>query len=187
MIRIKLFPTEGDLIKSVDMLEGVAKQVPSVISNAVNRALEQGRTAAVRSVTKEYTVKARTVRATLKMKRAKKGDYIGELTSKGRRLPLRDFKHSPASGDTTGANHRQIRVAVKHGAMKPLDNAFIWRGRIFQRLGANRLPIEQKYSNAVPVMLNNPEVVAEVQDVMQDALSRRLDYEIKRTLDKAVK
>lgn len=186
-MRVRLNANKADWAKAVKRLEGVSHAIPSVIANATNRALEQGRTVAIRSVTKEYTVKARTVRETMKMKRAKKGDYTAELTSRGAVLPLSEFRHSPKSGDTTGAKRKQIRVAVKHGAMKPLGQAFIWRGRIFQRLGANRLPIEQKFSNAVPVMLNNKNVVEDVQDVMEDALSRRLDYEVRKVLTKAVK
>jgi hypothetical protein len=43
------------------------------------------------------------------------------------------------------------------------------------------------FSNAVPVMLNNDTVVNEVTETMESAMSRRLDYEVKRTLQKAVK
>lgn len=185
-MKIRLEKNENEMQKVTRLLSGCSEAIPSVFSNAMNRAAEQGRTAAIRCVTKEYTVKARTVRETMRIKRANKDDLNTELTSRGARLPLRDFKHSPSSGDTTGSNRKQIRVAVKRGGLKP-ENAFIYRGRIFQRLGAARLPVEQKFSNAVPVMLNNDTVVNEVTETMESAMSRRLDYEVKRTLQKAVK
>lgn len=186
-MKIRLEKNESDMQKATRLLSGCSEAIPSVFSNAMNRAAEQGRTAAIRCVTKEYTVKARTVRETMRIKKASKEDLSTELTSRGARLPLRDFRHSPASGDTTGSNRKQIRVAVKRGGMKPLENAFIYRGRIFQRLGSARLPVEQKFSNAVPVMLNNDAVVNEVTETMESAMGRRLDYEVKRTLAKAVK
>ena len=186
-MKIRLEKNESDMQKATRLLSGCSEAIPSVFSNAMNRAAEQGRTAAIRCVTKEYTVKARTVRETMRIKKATKDDLNTDLTSRGARLPLRDFKHSPSSGDTTGANRKQIRVAVKRGGMRPLENAFIYRGRIFQRLGSARLPVEQKFSNAVPVMLNNDAVVNEVTETMESAMTRRLDYEVKRTLQKAVK
>lgn len=186
-MRIVLEKNESDMKKATRLLSGCSEAIPSVFSNAMNRAAEQGRTAAIRCVTKEYTVKARTVRETMNIKKASKDDLKTELTSRGSRLPLRDFRHSPSTGDTTGSNRKQIRVAVKRGSMRPLENAFVYRGRIFQRLGSARLPVEQKFSNAVPVMLNNENVVKEVTETMENAMSRRLDYEVKRTLDKAVK
>ena len=186
-MRIVLEKNESDMKTATRLLSGCSEAIPSVFSNAMNRAVEQGRTAAIRCVTKEYTVKARTVRETMNIKKASKDDLKTELTSRGSRLPLRDFRHSPSTGDTTGSNRKQIRVAVKRGSMRPLENAFVYRGRIFQRLGSARLPVEQKFSNAVPVMLNNEKVVKAVTETMESAMSRRLDYEVKRTLDKAVK
>lgn len=185
-MKIRIDAKENDLKKAARLLEGVSNAIPSVFSNAMNRAVEQGKTEAVRCVTKEYTVKAKTVRDTLRIKKANKNDLSVELNSRGARLPLRDFQHSPRN-DTTGNKRRQIRVAVKRGAMKPLGNSFIYRGRIFTRLGANRLPIEQKFSNAVPVMLNNDKCVYAIQETMEKSMSKRLDYEVRRTLAKAVK
>lgn len=185
-MRIRLEAKESDMKKAVRLLEGVSEAIPSVFSNAMNRAAEQGKTEAIRCVTKEYTVKARTVRETLRIKRANKNDLSVELTSRGTRLPLRDFKHSPR-GDTTGKNRKLIRVAVNRGAMKPLGNSFIYRGRIFTRLGKARLPIEQNFSSAVPVMLNNDNCVDSIQETMSKSMSKRLDYEVRRTLTKAVK
>ena len=186
-MRVRLEKNERDMQKATRLLAGCSDAIPSVFSNAMNRAAEQGRTAAIHCVTKEYTVKARTVRDTMRIKKATKDDLNTELTSRGTRLPLRDFRHSPSNGDTTGSNRKQIRVAVKRGALRPLENAFIYRGRIFQRLGSSRLPVEQKFSNAVPVMLNNDAVVNEVTETMESAMSRRLDYEVRRTINKAVK
>lgn len=186
-MKVRIEKNSNELEKATKLLAGCSKAIPSVFSNAMNRAAEQGRTVAIRCVTQEYTVKAKTVRDSMRIKKASESSLFAELSSKGRRLPLRDFKHSPGEGDTTGANRKQIRVAVKKGPLKPLENAFIYRGRIFQRLGAARLPVEQKFSNAVPVMLNNDVVVENVTETMDSAMKKRLDYEIKRTLNKAVK
>ena len=186
-MRIHMEANEKELQKAVRLLEGVSEAIPSVVSNAMNRAVEQGKTAAVRCVTKEYTVKAKTVRETLRTKMASKNDLSVELTSRGQRLPLKEFRFSPHS-DTTGKNRKQVRVSVRRdGGMKPLARAFIWKGNVFSRVGKKPLPIEKKFSNAVPVMLNNENCVSEIQETMENAMVKRLDHEVRRTLAKAVK
>ena len=58
-MKIRLEKNESEMQKVTRLLSGCSEAIPSVFSNAMNRAAEQGRTAAIRCVTKEYTVKAR--------------------------------------------------------------------------------------------------------------------------------
>lgn len=193
-MKIRLEKNESDMQKATRLLSGCSEAIPSVFSNAMNRAAEQGRTAAIRCVTKEYTVKAGKVRETMNIKRASKDSLNAELTSRGSSLPLRDFKYSPRVSDTTGAKRKQIRITVKRSeGVSNLQRTFVWKGHLFERLTTkkdprkNKYPIRKLYSTDVPAMLNNDNVVDEVTKTMESAMSRRLDYEVRRTLNKAVK
>lgn len=175
--------TEKDSIeRAAELLEGVPNGFQTALSRAFNRALQEGRTAGVRAVMKEYTVKARDVRPTFKMQKASKSNLDAELLSRGSNLELNRFSHRPQT-DTTGNKRREVRVGVKKGGLKPLGQAFVHKGRIFQRLGAARLPVQLKFSNSVPVMLDNDEVVDKVVETMSKSVDKRLEHETERLLN----
>lgn len=164
------------------LLSTVPNGMAKATSRAFNRSLQQGRTAATRGIGKRYTVRQKDIRPTFKMKKANPSNMEAELLSTGKRLPLSHFAYRPKQ-DTTGANRKQIRVGVKKGGLKPLGAAFVWNGKIMQRLGDSSYPIQQKFSLAVPVMLNNQDIVEEVTDTMAQSTIRRLDHETQRLLE----
>lgn len=164
------------------LLAGIPGGIEKATSRALNRALQEGRTAGTREATRRYTVKAKDVRPTFKMHKASGSNLEAELSSNGRSLPLSAFAHKPNS-DTTGARRKQVRVGVKKGGLKPLGQGFIWQGRVMQRLGKSSYPIEQKYGLAVPVILNNEEIVDKVVETMGEAVDKRLEHETQRILD----
>lgn len=172
--------------KAAKLLAGIPNGVETAMSRAFNRALQEGRTAGTREVTKQYTVKAKDVRSTFAMKRASKSNLEAELSSKGQRLPLSSFAHRPST-DTTGARRQQVRVGVKKGGLKPLGQAFVHNGRILQRLGSTSYPVQQKFGAAVPSMLNNDDVVDVVVETMNKSVDKRLEHEAGRILEGAVK
>lgn len=175
-----------DVGQSIANAERMLKGIPGGLQKAVrlsfNRALEEGRTEAIRAVTSEYTLKAKTVRPTFKFKKASTSRLDAELSSRGANLPLEEFSHRPTS-DTTGAKRKQVRVAVKKGSPKPIGQGFIWKGQVRQRAGSDRLPIPHKYGIAVPVALNNDEVVDIVVEKIGESVEKRLDHETQRLLD----
>lgn len=162
--------------KAQKYLAGVPKGFETAMMRSLNRALYEGRTVAIRETTKQYTVKARDVRPTFKMKTAHKNNLTASLESKGARLTLSTFSHNPRT-DTTGANRKQIRVAVINSGLKPLGSAFIHKGRIYQRLGRTSYPIQQKFGPSVPSMLDNDEVVEKVVEKMGESVEKRLEHE----------
>lgn len=168
--------------KASKMLVGVPNGIQTALMRSFNRALTEGRTAAVREATARYTVKAKDVRPTFKMSRAKKADLSAELNSTGKRLPLSLYAHKPTT-DTTGARRKQVRVGVMKGAVKPLGQGFMWEGRVMQRLGKTSHPIEQKYGPAVPSILDNDQIVDRVTDKMGESVDKRLSHETIRLLE----
>lgn len=183
MIEVK---TNNSFERAEKLLAGIPGGFETAMSRSFNRALQEGRTAAVRQTTKEYTIRARDVRSTFKMNRASKSNLEANLSSKGQRLPLSTFKHNPST-DTTGANRKQVRVAVTNGGLKPLGQAFIHKGRILQRLGSSAYPVQMKFGPSVPSMLDNDEVVDVVVETMGKSVDKRLDHEVLRLLNGAVK
>ena len=165
-----------------ELLDGIPGGMQKAMSRALNRALQEGRTSATREVTRRYTVKAKEVRPTFKMHKASNSNLEADLSSTGANLPLSSFAHRP-NADTTGARRKQIRVGVKKGGLKPLGQGFMWKGRVMQRIGQSRLPVEQKYGPAVPVILNNEEIVDNVTETMGAAVNKRLEHETNRILN----
>lgn len=175
-------------LKAIDKAKEALSEIPGGVETAMmrafNRALQQGRTAATRAVTRSYTVKAKEVRPTFKMYKANRRDLNAELLSRGRNLPLSAYAHKPRK-DTTGNARKQVRVSIKKdGGFKPLGQAFVHQGRIFKRLGASRLPIEQQFGPSVPGALGNEKVIGIVSETMGASVEKRLEHETQRLLDK---
>lgn len=175
-------------LKAIDKAKDALSEIPGGVETAMmrafNRALTQGRTAGTRAVTGSHTVKAKTVRPTFKMYKASRQNLYAELVSRGKNLPLTSFTYRPKT-DTTGSKRKQVRVQVKKtSGLKPLDRAFVFKGKIFQRLGARRLPIYPAFGPAVPGMLNNEKVIKAVHETMGESVEKRLDHETKRLLEK---
>lgn len=178
---IKVEAVNSSIERAAKLLNGVPKGFEQALVSSLNRALLEGRTAGTREATKRYTVRAGIIRKTMAMHRASKSNLEAELVSRGRRLPLKQFKHKPVT-DTTGAKRKQVSVAVRQGTLKPLGQGFIYRGMVMQRLGSNRLPIEQKFSISVPNVLNNEEIVDAIQERMGQSVEKRIAHETERIL-----
>lgn len=126
------------------LLSEVPGGVETAMMRSINRAAQAGKTQAVKEVRARYTVKAGDVRQTLTTSKATRAKLEAEIVSRGPMLGLAAYKHSPKT-DSTGANRKRVRVSVKRdGGMKPLGQAFVWHGKIMQRVGKKRLPIEKR-------------------------------------------
>jgi hypothetical protein len=169
------------LERAKELLDGVPGGIQKAMTRALNRALQEGRTEGVRSVTREYTVKAKTVRPTFKMKKASATRLEASLDSSGSNIPLEEYAHRPNS-DTTGKKRKPVKVGVKKGGLKPLGQGFIWNGKVMRRREKARLPIDRTYGPAVPVVLNNDKVVDNIVDKMSDSVDKRLAHETERIL-----
>lgn len=182
-----LVVTSDMLGRAEKMLKGIPGAAEKAVARALNRALVSGRAEGTRAARSEYTIKASAVRADFAgMKRARPNDLTAELAARGRPQPLSVYKFAPKS-DTTGARRAQVRVAVKKGGLKPLGQAFVSGGKVMQRLGATRLPVEQKYGPSVPALLGNEGVAEQIMDFMLETAESRLEHEILWALEEAEK
>lgn len=170
---------ERSIRAAQNALADIPKGAEAAAARAFNRALMAGRTAAVKEITKRYTVKAKDVRPTFKMKKASKTHLEAELISEGSALPLRAFAHKPAT-DTTGRKRKPIRVTIKGSNQFELTTSFVWKKHIFTRLGDTRLPVKKATGPSVPSMLGNENIVEEVQGVMDETAAKRMEHEMER-------
>ena len=175
-----------DIERAERMLEHLKGQAPKVLSNALNRSLENARSNAVNGARENYNVRAKDVRSTIKLQRAKPSRLMGAVWSTGKVLPLTAFKVNP--GTVNGRRRTPIRVGVRKGSVETLERAFIARSGnfngVYARKGKSRLPIQQLYGPAVPQMLSNESVVKLITDEARATFAQRVDHEIDRVLQK---
>lgn len=165
------------------LLAHIPGGIETALYRSLNRAMTEGRTVAIDSVTDEYTLKERDVRGTFSIKRASRRNPQANLTSRGGSVLLSQYAHRPKT-DTTGKKRREVKVAVRKGAMKPLDRGFIHEGLVLQREGRLRYPIRVGYGPAVPVALTNEDVSEDVLETMQASVVKRLEHETLRLLSR---
>ena len=130
--------TEAQIEKASRYLAGIPEGTERALLNAMRRAMTEARTAGTRKVREVYAVRYGAVKQSFCMtKRPSRNDLSGELTSRGSSLLINRFRYRPTS-DTTGARRRLVRVSVKNeGGLKPLGQAFVHEGKVFQRVGSN--------------------------------------------------
>lgn len=172
-------------IKEVEKQLGeFKKQAPSVIARALNRAVENTRTNAVRKTTEQYGIKAKDVRATISIVKANKNTLGAVVKSKGPMLPLSKFKVNPSNPRPKNPP-KVLKVAVKKNGLKEILGAFVADvngNKVFRREGKSRLPIKQLFAPAVPIMIGNANVLDYIESEALKVFDKRLDHEINRAL-----
>lgn len=166
--------------RSLDRLQkGVREQA---LASAVNKTIDQARTAMVREITGEFNVKAAYVRERLRVRRASakaglriEGALMGGKSDRRRSANIIAFVESVVSlaegrRRAKAGTQNQLYVKVKrNGPKKPLKGAFIGnKGRtVFERVGNSRLPIKPVQVIDVAQMFNTKRINAKVVRLMQ--------------------
>lgn len=171
--------------KLEEILGKTPKQIPIVVSNAINRSAEAARTQAGRTVRETYVIKHKDVIGTIKIKKANPYDLTAVIRSHGSPIKLMKFKVNP--GKPQPRRKRPITVSVKKGQAKPFKNGFVAQmssghTNVFTRVSKGRFPIKGHYGPSVPQMLGNESVVRFVENRAMDVLDTRLEHEISRLL-----
>jgi hypothetical protein len=172
----------------LDRVQGMLSHIPGATAKAMyralNRATQNARSNIVKQARNSYSVQAKEVRSTLKIKRANKNNLMAQVNSTGSVIPLIAFKVNPKT--VSGRRTAPIRVGVRKGTASPLANAFIARinGKVgvAERVGTARFPIRRLFGPSAPQMVGNEEVLGKVSDEAVEMLNRRLDHEIQNIL-----
>lgn len=171
-----------EILKQFSDIQG---KVPLALSRAINRSVQSARSEAVRQVRDQYTAKAKAIRDTIAITKANPNKLQATITSIGSPLRLYNFKVSPKNPSPKRTT--PINVEVKKGSSKSLPGAFVAKVTngntgVFSRVSSARLPIKRLYGPAVPIMMNNDNVVEAVTKKAQTTLENRIGHEINRIL-----
>ncbi|SFA91615.1 Prophage minor tail protein Z (GPZ) [Cohnella sp. OV330] len=180
-----------NLKEAVRLTRSTAAEVPKAYYRAMNRATQRVRTESGREVSRIYHVRAGDVKNTVSIKRGSARSMVSEVRWKGGNIPLFKFRTNPNKPrDPMRPPPKILKAAVKRAGLKPVKGAFIARvgagGHIgaFKRAGRRRLPIEELYGPAVPIMVGEEHVLNNLGDIAETEVKKRLDHEIKRILEK---
>lgn len=178
----------SQLRKMERALKGIHNGVPKALAPAINRTLDRGRTVVKQEIRKNYVIKAKDIPIT--MHRASTDHLKGEVEVRSGMLPLNRFSVKP-SRVQRGRTRRPLFVQVRVGGGGILPHAFVattgsYTGP-FERVGNSRLPIRKLMGISAAIMASQPNVGPVVQREMDATLEKRIDYEIKRALDREAK
>ena len=182
-----MIEVRADQIERAQALLGhIPNAVPKAVVNAINRAAQGGRTDAVRKAREEYVIQAGRIRENIEIRQANSANLSASIISRGRPRALSYFKISPDSP----AKHRPpdgVYVKVKSNGGKTIAKSFVAKMAsghvgVFNREGAKRFPIVERYGPSIPQMIGSDSVRAFVEEGAQRRLDERLDHEINRIL-----
>lgn len=108
-----------DIKKIERQLGQYRDQAPTVLSRAINGAAKSARRTLADRVKKTYTVKVSGVSKDLKLKKATKGRLYADLNSKGKPIPLSQYKVSPPKPVKGSVEMHQAKN-IKENSMKDL-------------------------------------------------------------------
>jgi hypothetical protein len=190
---------DAKMLKKVELeLKKDFRKAPEILRLALNRAVENVRTAGARETAKRYWVKvseiggssAKKIPSKIFISKAKKGDLMAKATITSNRIPLDHFKTSNLKR-TRGKNPADIRVAVKKTGFKELFNAFVYEVMsattgshqlLFKRVGKERFPIHRMFGPSVAEMVGGRTIRPLVEKSAMETFKKRLDHEVQRTL-----
>ena len=169
------------------LMDAFGSQGARGVSRAINRAVMGIRTDVVKVVRRDYNVKAAVVRRGLKVRQARGKALEGAAIVSGSRIPLIQFRARPATPDAkrppggVSVHVKSARKAVRHAFIAQMGSGHIG---VFQRQGAGSLPISEKFSYAVPEMLDQADAVQTIEDNAVQRFSRTLDHQMNYLLQK---
>lgn len=156
------------------------------LAMAINRTMDQARTAMVRQITRAYNIKAGFVRQRLAISRVsfKSGSmaFTASLTGTGKRSAnMLAFvaREAPNNGRRGGP---QLGFRIRRGGpITRVTSAFIGnKGRtVFARTGDARLPIRALRTIDVPQMFNQREINAAVVQVIHDRFQAVFEQQVR--------
>jgi len=190
--------TEG-LREAKRGVKAAKEHMQAAASKALNRVGQGVMTEASRKVRETYNIKAADVKDALRIVLSPSGAGEVEIKAKGRNLPLTHFKLTPKQPNPK--RPKTVKVAVRRGDTKKIGPAYLLLGssrlRVMKRqkptgqgkprvLNAKghrpELPIEELFGPAVPVLLNEPQVIRHIEQQAEERMEKRLDHEINRIL-----
>ena len=167
------------------LLAGVPGGVWKATYSAMKRAGETAKTRAGQFAAAEYTINNGTFMRNVTQKTRITGGAGGVVDMSigfaGTVLPLLSF-------NTKFSNSGLVQTQVKrNGGAATLERAFVANifgsTAVFERVGAPRFPVEQKYGPSTGHMMQNEQVVEKMDETIRATFDSRVEHEILRVLN----
>lgn len=176
-----------DVQRKLDALQrDIAQQATA---RALNRTVEQAKTAMSKEIRAEFVLPASTVNQSLRISRAKaKGGLfnleaeLSSISQPGKRAL--NLAHFQARKDIRG---RGVKFKIKRsGPWKTIPGAFLINGgkTVMIRVGRKRLPIKALQTINVAQMFNTKRINAKVLQVINERFPTIFDREVKYYTDR---
>jgi len=161
------------------------RQVPIVLSRAINRTSTAARTQASKSIREKYAYKHRDILNTLKIKKATVNDLNASLSSRGSALKLTDFMLKPSISETN--QKKEVVVRVMKGSKKTIANGFLVKSKsgyvnIFTRVSNKRYPIKAGFAPAIPQLMGKESIAESIEQRAMEMLDKRIAHELRYIL-----
>ena len=173
--------------KTLDRAQKILAGIPGGISRAsyaaAKRAGDTAKTKAGQFAAAEYTISKGTFMSNVNVKNRVYGGAGGEggmtLSFAGSVLPLVKFSVKASKGGVSAKVKR-------HGGGGTLAHAFLasifGSTSVFERLGASRFPVEQKFGPSTGHMMQNEKVIEDMSKTIEETYEKRMEQEIYRIL-----
>lgn len=174
---------------SLERVNKILANVPGGVfkaaSSALKRAGDTAKTRAGQFAAAEYTIAKGDFMRNVNTKSRINGGAGGLLSMSisfgGKVLPLLTF-------NTTYTRDGTIQTQVKrNGGAATLEHAFVAHifgpTAVFERVGAPRFPVEQKFGPSTGHMMRNEEVIEKMDETIRETYEARIEHEILRVLN----
>ena len=178
---------QGTIQRLNKILAGIPGGAYKAAYNAMKRAGDTAKTKAGQFAAAEYTISKSTFMSNVTEKtQISGGNSMGGVASlsisfAGTVLPLLSFS-TRYSRD--GAITTQVK---RNGGAATLQHAFAAKVygpiAVFERVGAPRFPVEQKFGPSTGHMMQNEKVVEQMDKTIQETFEQRAEHEILRLLN----
>ncbi len=184
---IDIAVNNSDMENAEQFIKAFGKTAERAVSRALNRAVAGVKTDTVKASREEYNVKATRVRKSFKIKKAGNSVLEAAAVSSGSKIPLIHFGarpnkprgRRPVAGATVQVKQQRKNIPHSFAATMGTGHTGLYR-----RKGKGRLPIEELYGPAVPHMVDNDNVLAEIKENAVGRFNKNLYHEVEFALQK---
>jgi len=167
------------------LLAGIPGGVFKAAHGALKRAGDTAKTRAGQYAAEEYTINKSTfmknVRVSANVESSGGSVVSMSIRYAGTVLPLLEF-------NTRYSRKGLLQTQVKrNGGATTLQHAFVERvfgpTAVFERVGAPRFPVEQKFGPSTAHMMQNEDVIRKMDETIRETYENRMEHEITRVLN----
>lgn len=183
---IRIDEVGGNTLDRVNkILAGIPGGAQRATFSALKRAGETAKTKAGQFAAAEYTISKGSFMGNVNQKTkvtSGSGSVVSlSISFAGSVLPLLTFNTRFSRG---GYVQTQVK---RNGGAATLQHAFVAAvygpTAVYERVGAPRFPVEQKFGPSTGHMMANPQVVDQMDETIQTTFKERIEHEMLRVLN----